>query len=69
MYALDDDLRIIDNRIFLINQFNQSVSEGMNLTEVKKRLQLTFDDADQHFSLTRKGCLRSGTNEALHAPP
>jgi hemerythrin len=36
--------------ILLVNQFNQAVAELMDLTEVKKRLQLIIDDASQHFA-------------------
>jgi hemerythrin len=44
---IDDDER---NFIKLIDAFNQSVANRMDITEVRKRLQDIVDDTERHFS-------------------
>jgi hemerythrin-like metal-binding protein len=34
----------------LVNQFNRAIVDRMDLGEVKKRLQLILEDAEQHFA-------------------
>ncbi len=36
--------------IFLINEFNRSITIGMSPEEIKNRLQLIVDDAERHFA-------------------
>jgi hemerythrin len=36
--------------ISLVNEFNRSIVDRMDLSEIKKRLQLIIDDAVQHFA-------------------
>ena len=36
--------------ISLVNEFNRSIVDRMDLSEIKKRLQAILDDAVQHFA-------------------
>lgn len=41
----------VDHKRFisLINEFNRAIVDRMDLSEIKKRLQLILDDAERHF--------------------
>lgn len=44
---IDEDHKPI---IISINEFNRSITEGKNPTEIKRRLQLVIDETIRHFS-------------------
>ena len=40
--------------IFLINELNRSITEGMPAADIKNKLQLIVDDAERHFGEEEK---------------
>ncbi len=48
---IDEDHKPI---IFSINEFNRSITEGKDPTEIKRHLQLIIDEAIRHFSKEEK---------------
>ena len=51
IHEVDEDHK---HFIFLIHEFNRSITERMGPAEIKKRLQLIVDNAERHFEHEEK---------------